>query len=79
MSNVNIFGMPMDGIVEGFAAQLAMADSELQAKFFRVFADELLHCCKTHWAEQQQSCFINQALNDRQRETYAMIGYKETT
>lgn len=79
MSKVNIFGMPMDGIVEGFAAQLAHADSELQGKFFRVFADELLHSCKTRWAEQQQSCFINRELNDRQRETYAMIGFKETT
>ncbi len=73
----NILGIPVKSIVQPLAAQLAHMDSETQALFFKVFANELIQACGTHWQTMQQVCFIAQELSEKQKEVYAQLGFKE--
>jgi hypothetical protein len=73
----NILGIPVKSIVQPLAAQLAHMDSNTQALFFKVFADELAHACDTHWGTMQQVCFIATELSDKQKEVYQQLGFKE--
>lgn len=73
----NILGIPIKSIIQPLAAQVAHMDSNTQALFFKVFADELKHVCTTHWATMQQVCFIANELSDTQKEIYSQLGFKE--
>ena len=74
---MKISGIDLEPLLYSVAAKLATMNSKEQGKFFAVFSDELGKTCATNWDAQMQCTYISQELNDKQKETFLSIGYKE--
>jgi hypothetical protein len=73
----HILGIDISTMVESVAAHLAHMDSDQQAAFFRVFAEELTKACGTYHHADMQAHAIRNMLNNDQRAVYRTIGHEK--